>query len=87
MLHHFVYDYLIKLSAFHDRFFVQNVTSIRMHAFTYFIPPFLLVFISLQICYLFLFLRLSASDMNPRIKYIRSMLMIVFVSLNLLPNG
>ena len=86
MLHQLVYEYLIKLSAFHDRLFVQTVTSIRMHAFTYFILLFFLVLISLQICYLFLILRLSVPNMNPQIKYIRSML-IVFVSLNLLPNG
>ena len=87
MLHQLVYEYLIKLSSFHDRVFVQNVTSIRMHAFTSFLLLFFSVFfISLQICYLFLILRLSVPNMNPRIKYIRSML-IVFVSLNLPPNG
>ena len=86
MLYQLVYEYLIKLSAFHDRFFVQNVTSIRMHAYTYFILLFFLVFISLQICYLFLSLRLSVPNMNPCIKYIRSMLK-VLVLLNLLPNG
>ena len=44
MLHQLVYEYLIKLSAFHDRFFAQNVASIRMHTFTDFILLLFLVF-------------------------------------------